>query len=94
MAKASVINLRWVYLRIGIRVIERKYIVPLFSKTAFALAISCVARVAFILASSRTGFNDAVQQGLHNESQMGIQSQSTGSAVDQNSPGKKVFVSV
>lgn len=69
--------------------VERKYIVSLFFKTAFAFAISCVARVAFILASSRLGFNDAVQQGLHNESQTGIQSQSTGDAVDQNSPGRK-----
>lgn len=37
-----------------------------FFKTPFALTISCVARVAFILASSWLGFSDAVQQCLHN----------------------------
>lgn len=88
LAKASEVNLRWVYLRIGIRVIERKYIVSLLFKTAFAFAISCVTQGAFILVSSKLGFNDAVQQGLHNESQTGIQSQGTGSADHQNGPGK------
>lgn len=64
MAKAFVINLTWVYLRIRIRWVKEDttFHFFFFFKTVFAF----VFWVALILTGSRLGFSDAFQQCLYN----------------------------